>query len=114
MQIVIRIPSFGGIRGKEHHGESPETYYVHTAGLKVVVPSTPLDAYALLTEAVADPDPVIFLEPKSRYWSKGGGELTSDGPGIGEARTLRDGAACVLISCGAMVPRCVDAAGILA
>ena len=114
MQIVIRIPSFGGIRGKEHHGESPETYYVHTAGLKVVVPSTPLDAYALLTEAVADPDPVIFLEPKSRYWSKEEGELTSDGPGIGEARTLRDGDACVLISYGAMVHRCVDAAGILA
>ena len=114
MQIVIRIPSFGGIRGKEHHGESPETYYVHTAGLKVVVPSTPLDAYALLTEAVADPDPVIFLEPKSRYWSKEEGELTSDGPGIGEARTLRDGDACVLISYGAMVHRCLDAAEILA
>jgi 2-oxoisovalerate dehydrogenase E1 component beta subunit len=114
MPIVIRIPSFGGIRGKEHHGESPETYYVHTAGLKVVVPSTPLDAYALLSAAIADPDPVIVLEPKSRYWSKEDGALVSDGPGIGVSRTLRDGDACVLISYGAMVHRCLEAASTLA
>ena len=114
MPIVIRIPSFGGIRGKEHHGESPETYYVHTAGLKVVVPSTPLDAYTLLSKAIADPDPVIVLEPKSRYWQKEEGELPADGPGIGVARTLRDGGACVLISYGAMVHRCLDAAELLA
>ena len=114
MPIVIRIPSFGGIRGKEHHGESPETYYVHTAGLKVVVPSTPLDAYALLSTAIADPDPVIFLEPKSRYWSKEDGELSTDGLKIGEARVLREGDACAIISYGAMVHRCLDAAGQLA
>jgi 2-oxoisovalerate dehydrogenase E1 component beta subunit len=114
MPIVIRIPSFGGIRGKEHHGESPETYYVHTAGLKVVVPSTPLDAYTLLSAAIHDPDPVIVLEPKSRYWSKEDGELSAGGPGIGVARTLRDGDACVLISYGAMVHRCLDAADALA
>jgi pyruvate dehydrogenase E1 component beta subunit len=110
MPIVIRIPSFGGIRGKEHHGESPETYYVHTAGLKVVVPSSALDAYRLLSRAIADPDPVIFLEPKSRYWSKEEGELASDGPGIGSARTLREGGDCALISYGAMVSRCLEAA----
>lgn len=114
MPIVIRIPSFGGIKGKEHHGESPETYYVHTAGLKVVVPSTPLDAYTLLSAAIADPDPVIVLEPKSRYWAKEEGELSADGPGIGRARTLREGDACVLISYGAMVHRCLEAAGSLA
>jgi 2-oxoisovalerate dehydrogenase E1 component beta subunit len=113
MPVVIRIPSFGGIRGKEHHGESPETYYVHTAGLKVVVPSTPLDAYTLLRAAIADPDPVIVLEPKSRYWSKEDGELSADGPGIGIARTLRDGDACTLISYGAMVHRCLEAASAL-
>jgi pyruvate dehydrogenase E1 component beta subunit len=113
MPVVIRIPSFGGIRGKEHHGESPETYYAHTAGLKVVVPSTPLDAYRLLRHAIDDPDPVIFLEPKSRYWSKEEGELSTDGPGIGKARTLREGAACVLISYGAMVARCLEAANAL-
>jgi len=114
MPIVIRIPSFGGIRGKEHHGESPETYYVHTAGLKVVVPSTPLDAYALLSNAIADPDPVIVLEPKSRYWSKEDGELSTVGAGIGEARVVRDGDACAIVSYGAMVHRCLEAATQLA
>lgn len=111
---VIRIPSFGGIRGKEHHGESPETYYVHTAGLKVVVPSSPLDAYRLLRLSIHDPDPVIFLEPKSRYWSKEEGDLAVDGPGIGRARTVRVGGSCVLIAYGAMVARCLEAANALA
>jgi pyruvate dehydrogenase E1 component beta subunit len=113
MPITIRIPSFGGIRGKEHHGESPETYYVHTAGLKVVVPSTPLDAYRLLRLAIADPDPVIVLEPKARYWMKEDGELTVEGLGIGEARIARDGDACAVITYGAMVARCLDAAAAL-
>lgn len=114
MPVVIRIPSFGGIKGKEHHGESPETYYAHTAGLKVVVPSTPLDAYRLLRLSIDDPDPVIFLEPKSRYWSKEEGELATDGPGLGAARTARQGDACVLISFGAMVGRCLETASALA
>jgi pyruvate dehydrogenase E1 component beta subunit len=110
MPVTIRIPSFGGIRGKEHHGESPETYYVHTAGLKVFAPSTPLDAYRLLRLAIADPDPVVVLEPKSRYWTKEAGELSMDGPGIGRARLLREGSACVLVTYGAMVQRCLEAA----
>ena len=114
LPIVIRIPSFGGIRGKEHHGESPETYYVHTAGLKVVAPSSALDAYRLLRLAIADPDPVIVLEPKARYWSKEDGELTTDGPRIGEARILREGDACVLFTYGAMTARCLEAADALA
>jgi pyruvate dehydrogenase E1 component beta subunit len=112
MPIVIRIPSFGGIKGKEHHGESPETYYAHTAGLKVVVPSTPLDAYALLSAAIADPDPVVVLEPKSRYWPKEKGELVA-GEGIGTARRLREGRSCVLVSYGAMVHRCLEVADAL-
>jgi len=114
MPVTIRIPSFGGIRGKEHHGESPETYYVHTAGLKVVAPSTALDAYTLLRAAIADPDPVIVLEPKSRYWSKEIGELTVNAPGIGIARTVREGSACTVIAYGAMVARCLEAAERLA
>jgi 2-oxoisovalerate dehydrogenase E1 component beta subunit len=113
MPIVIRIPSFGGIRGKEHHGESPETYYVHTAGLKVVVPSGPLDAYRLLSLSIADSDPVIFLEPKSRYWAKEEGELAVDGPPIGRAWIRREGGACVIVTYGAMVARCLDAADAL-
>ncbi|MDP9326931.1 MAG: alpha-ketoacid dehydrogenase subunit beta [Actinomycetota bacterium] len=114
MPITVRIPSFGGIRGKEHHGESPETYYVHTAGLKVVTPSSALDAYRLLRLAIADPDPVIVLEPKSRYWSKEEGGLTVDGPGIGTGRVLREGDACTIFSYGAMVARCLEAAAVLA
>ena len=114
MPVTIRIPSFGGIRGKEHHGESPETYYVHTAGLKVVVPSTPLDAYRLLRLAIADPDPVIVLEPKARYWTKENGELSVEGPGIGEGRILREGDACTVMTYGAMVTRCLEASAVLA
>ncbi len=70
MPVTIRIPSFGGIGAVEHHSESTETYWLHTAGLKVVVPSTPSDAYWLLRYAIAERDPVIFLEPKRRYWAK--------------------------------------------
>jgi len=114
MSITLRIPAFGGIKGKEHHGESPETYYAHTAGLKVVAPSSALDAYRLLRQAIADPDPVIVLEPKARYWSKESGELASDGPGIGNARVLRDGENVTLVTYGAMVARVLDAAAVLA
>jgi 2-oxoisovalerate dehydrogenase E1 component beta subunit len=110
LPIVIRIPSFGGIRGKEHHGESPETYYAHTAGLKVVAPSGALDGYRLLRLAIADPDPVVFLEPKAGYWAKEEGELSTDGPGIGEGRVVREGDACVVFAYGAMVARCLETA----
>jgi 2-oxoisovalerate dehydrogenase E1 component beta subunit len=113
MGITVRIPSFGGIRGKEHHGESPETYYVHTAGLKVVAPSGALDAYRLLRLAIADPDPVIVLEPKARYWAKEEGELTADGPGLDEAVVAREGDACTVFSYGAMVTRCLESADVL-
>jgi pyruvate dehydrogenase E1 component beta subunit len=112
--VTIRIPSFGGIKGKEHHSESPETYYVHTAGLKVCTPSTPADAYRMLRQAIADPDPVVFHEPKARYWTKGEGELATDGPGIGRGRVVREGDACTLIAYGSMVRRCLEAADALA
>ena len=112
--VTIRIPSFGGIKGKEHHGESPETYYAHTAGLKVVAPSSALDAYRLVRHAIADPDPVIVLEPKARYWSKETGELSAEGPGIGEGRVLRNGDDVTLVAYGAMVARTLDAAAALA
>jgi 2-oxoisovalerate dehydrogenase E1 component beta subunit len=112
--VTIRIPSFGGIKGKEHHGESPETYYAHTAGLKVVAPSSALDAYRLVRQAISDPDPVIVLEPKARYWSKETGELSAEGPGIGEGRVLRNGDDVTLVAYGAMVARTLDAAAALA
>jgi len=114
MPITIRIPAFGGIKGKEHHGESPETYYAHTAGLKVVVPSSALDGYTLLRRAIADPDPVIVLEPKAKYWAKEDGDLTDDGPGIGTGRILREGDAVTLVSYGSMVTRARESADVLA
>jgi 2-oxoisovalerate dehydrogenase E1 component beta subunit len=113
--IVIRIPFAGGIGAAEHHSESPEAYYAHTAGLKVVVPSTAIDAYHLLRASIADPDPVIFFEPKSRYWSKEEGELTGKGKAdsglpIGKGRIVREGTDCTVIAYGAMVSRSLAAA----
>src|ERR1700726_2560468 len=70
LPIVVRIPYGGGIGGVEHHSDSSEVYYTHTAGLRVVTPATPGDAYALLRRAIECPDPVIFLEPKRRYWAR--------------------------------------------
>jgi pyruvate dehydrogenase E1 component beta subunit len=110
MPITIRIPSFGGIRAPEHHGESMEALYAHVPGLKVVSPSTPNDAYQLLRQAIADPDPVIFMEPKSRYWHRGEvavGEPSSDGY---SARVARAGRHATLVTWGAMVSRCLEAA----
>jgi 2-oxoisovalerate dehydrogenase E1 component beta subunit len=108
--MVMRIPYAGGYGGAEHHNDSPEAYYVHTAGLKIVTPSTPLDAYSLLRRSIADPDPVIFFEPKSRYWSKESGELSADGLPIGRARLVREGSDCAIITYGAMVARSLQAA----
>jgi pyruvate dehydrogenase E1 component beta subunit len=109
--VVIRIPFAGGIGAAEHHSESPEAYYAHTAGLKVVVPSSPVDAYHLLRASIADPDPVIFFEPKSRYWAKEDGELNgAEGLPIGKSRVVRPGSDCTIFSYGAMVARSVAAA----
>ena len=111
--MVIRIPVAGGIGAAEHHSESPEAYYAHTAGLKVVVPSSAVDAYHLLRASIADPDPVIFLEPKSRYWSKEEGSLEANGDGalpLGKARIVRVGSDCTIVSYGAMVARSLAAA----
>ena len=80
LPIVIRIPYGGGIGGVEHHCDSSEAYYTHTPGLRVVTPGTPADAYRLLRQAIDCPDPVVFLEPKRRYWSKTTESLQLDGP----------------------------------
>jgi 2-oxoisovalerate dehydrogenase E1 component beta subunit len=106
----MRIPSGGGIGAAEHHSESPEAYYAHTSGLKVVIPSTPIDAFNLLIRSIQDPDPVIFFEPKSRYWSKESGDLSPNGLPIGRARVLREGGHGTLVTWGGMVPRCLEAA----
>jgi 2-oxoisovalerate dehydrogenase E1 component beta subunit len=109
--LVIRIPYAGGVGAAEHHSESPEAYYAHTSGLKVVTPSSAVDAYHLLRASISDPDPVIFFEPKSRYWSKEEGDLGVDGGlPIGKARVVREGGDCTIIAYGAMVARSLQAA----
>ena len=110
MPITIRIPSFGGIRAPEHHGESMESLYAHVPGLKVVSPATPNEAYHLLRAAIADPDPVIFMEPKSRYWHRGEVDTVDTAEGGYTSRIARPGRHATLVTWGAMVSRCLEAA----
>ncbi|MGE0216652.1 alpha-ketoacid dehydrogenase subunit beta [Mycolicibacterium sp.] len=114
LPVVIRIPVGGGIGAIEHHSESPETYFVHTAGLRVLSPSTPHDAYHLLRQAIRCDDPVIFLEPKRSYWAKGEIDDADDDPGWERARTVRAGADLTLVTYGALVPVALQAAEVLA
>jgi len=112
MPITLRLPSFGGIRAPEHHGESLEALFAQVPGLKVVAPSTPAEGYALLRQSIEDPDPVIFLEPKSRYWHKdtvSDEELEERLP-VGTSRVVRPGRHVTLVAWGAMVARCLQAA----
>ncbi|HEY7093959.1 MAG TPA: transketolase C-terminal domain-containing protein [Ktedonobacterales bacterium] len=110
MQLVIRIPYGGNIGAVEHHSESPETYYTHTAGLKVVTPATPSDAYAMLTAAIRDPDPVIFLEPKARYWQKEDFDLPLPPALLEHARVARTGSDVTIIAYGPTVQIALAAA----
>src|SRR5689334_22661033 len=110
MQLVIRIPYGGNIGAIEQHSESPETYYAHTAGLKVVTPSTPSDAYGLLSAAIRDPDPVIFLEPKSRYWMREAVDLPLPSLALEQARVARAGTDVTVIAYGPTVQVALAAA----
>ena len=103
--VVVRMPVGGGVGGGHYHSQSPESYFAHTAGLKVVMPSSPYDAKGLLLAALRDPDPVVFLEPKKLYRSTSA-EVPSEAytVPIGTAQKLRDGADMTLICYGAMVP----------
>lgn len=107
--MVIRVPYAGGIGGVEHHCDSSEAYYAHTPGLKVVTPATVADAYGLLREAIDDPDPVVFLEPKRLYFSRADVEL-GRGAKIGEAQVLRAGTDVTLIAYGPSVEPALQAA----
>lgn len=113
MPITLRVPSFGGIRAPEHHGESLEALFAHVPGLKVVSPSDPHDAYHLLKYAASHPDPVIFMEPKSRYWQKGAVD-TNNGGTVTGARVVREGRHVTLVAWGAMVARCLQVAELAA
>ncbi|MEM3670425.1 MAG: alpha-ketoacid dehydrogenase subunit beta [Thermoprotei archaeon] len=113
--VVIRAPYGGGIKGGHYHSQSSETYFVHTAGLKVVTPSGPYDAKGLLISAIRDHDPVIFLEPKRLYRSVKEevpeGEYTVP---IGSAKVVRKGSDITFVTYGAMVQVCIQAAEQLA
>jgi pyruvate dehydrogenase E1 component beta subunit len=112
MPIVIRIPYGGHIGAVEHHQESPEAYFAHTPGLRVVSPSTPNDAYWMIQEAIASNDPVIFMEPKSRYWQKGEVDLEQSAVPLHSSRVVRTGTDVTLVGHGAMVTVLLQAAAI--
>ncbi|MEJ1090573.1 alpha-ketoacid dehydrogenase subunit beta [Microbacterium istanbulense] len=112
MPIVIRIPYGGHIGAVEHHQESPEAYFTHTPGLRVVSPSTPNDAYWMIQEAIASNDPVIFLEPKSRYWPKGEVDLEASALPLHASRIVRRGNDVTLVGHGAMVTTLLQAAAL--
>ncbi len=113
LPMVIRIPFGGGIGAVEHHSESPEAYFAHTAGLKVVACSNPSDAYWMIQQAIASDDPIVFLEPKRRYWEKGEVETASqlaDRGALHATQVVRPGSDATVIAYGPMVRTALDAA----
>jgi 2-oxoisovalerate dehydrogenase E1 component beta subunit len=111
MPITIRIPFGGGIGAVEHHSESPESYFCHTPGLKVVACSSPLDAYWMIQEAIASDDPIVFFEPKRRYWDKQEVEPSAGSPrSLWSANVARPGTDLSLITYGPQVKTCLEAA----
>ncbi|MDE2040584.1 MAG: alpha-ketoacid dehydrogenase subunit beta [Elusimicrobia bacterium] len=113
--LVLRAPHGGLIRAPEHHSESPEAYFCHTPGIKVVIASTPYDAKGLLLAAIDDPDPVVFFEPKRLYRAARSQVPRGDyRVELGKARLAREGRELTLIGWGAMVQTCLEAAELLA
>jgi len=112
MPVVIRIPYGGHIGAVEHHQESPEAYFAHTPGLRVVSPSTPNDAYWMIQDAIASPDPVIFLEPKAKYWLKGEVDTAERALPLHASRIARRGTDVTLVGHGAMVTTLLQAAAL--
>lgn len=112
MPVVIRIPYGGGIGAVEHHQESPETYFAHTAGLRVVSPANANDAYWMIQQAISDNDPVIFMEPKARYWSKGQVAFGQPAISMNNSRVAKEGSDVTLVGFGSMVTTLLQAAEI--
>jgi len=113
LPVVIRIPFGGGIGAVEHHSESPEAYFAHTAGLRVVACADPADAFAMIQLAIASDDPVIFFEPKRRYWDKAEVDLAAPADQalpLDQARVVRSGDDVTLLSYGPLVRTCLEAA----
>ena len=109
MPIVIRIPFGGGIGAVEHHSESPEAQFAHTAGLKVVACSNPIDGYWMIQQAIAADDPVIFLEPKRRYWEKADLDETASPAPLFTSKLVREGTDVTVLAYGPMVKTCLEA-----
>lgn len=112
MPMVIRIPFGGGIGAVEHHSESPEAYFAHTPGLKVVSCSNPNDAYWMMQQAIQSDDPVVFLEPKRRYHIKGTVNFSAKPQPMHQASITRHGTDTTLLCYGPMVKTCLDAAAV--
>jgi len=110
--VVIRVPYGGHIGAVEHHQESPEAYFAHTAGLRVVTPSMPNDAYWMIQQAIASDDPVMFFEPKGRYWPKGEVDLDRPAAPLHASRVVRTGTDATLVGYGPMVAVLLQAAEI--
>ncbi|GAA1778516.1 alpha-ketoacid dehydrogenase subunit beta [Leucobacter iarius] len=114
MPVVIRVPYGGHIGAVEHHQESPEAYFAHTPGLRVVAPSTPNDAYWMIQQAIASNDPVLFFEPKAKYWQKGEVDPTGAPGELHRSRVARTGTDCTVVGFGAMVTTLLQAADVAA
>lgn len=116
MPVTIRVPYGGGIGAVEHHSESPEAYFAHTAGLRVVTCSDPQDAHTMIRQAIACDDPVLFFEPKRRYWTKGEvlDDLPADPLAFTRARTVRAGTDATLVAYGPLVQTALEAAEVAA
>ncbi|MET0726020.1 MAG: alpha-ketoacid dehydrogenase subunit beta [Leifsonia sp.] len=114
MPVVIRVPYGGHIGSIEHHQESPEAYFAHTPGLRVVSPATPNDAYWMIQQAIRSDDPVLFFEPKSRYWPKGPVDFDAEPTPLHASRVVRSGTDVTVVGHGAMVTTLLEAADIAA
>jgi pyruvate dehydrogenase E1 component beta subunit len=112
MPVVIRVPYGGGIGAVEHHSESPEAYFAHTPGLRVISPSTPNDAYWMIQQAIESTDPVLFFEPKRRYWQKGMVNLDESPGSMHQARVAVAGNDVTLVAYGPMMNVALEAAAL--
>ncbi|MFH5880571.1 alpha-ketoacid dehydrogenase subunit beta [Arthrobacter sp. NA-172] len=113
MPITIRVPFGGGIGSPEHHSESPEAYFTHTSGLRVISVSNPQDAYTMIQQAIASDDPVLYFEPKRRYHDKGEVDETADlstALSMEKARVVTSGSDVTLVTYGPLVKTATDAA----
>ncbi|PJJ73680.1 pyruvate dehydrogenase E1 component beta subunit [Diaminobutyricimonas aerilata] len=114
LPIVIRVPYGGHVGAIEHHQESPETYFAHTPGLRVVSPSTPHDAYWMIQQSIRSLDPVLFFEPKSRYWVRGEVDTENPTTDLHSSVVAREGSDITVVGHGAMVAMLLQAAEIAA